>query len=304
MPAIDTRPFLSPPIDVVVADSWTTEQSGFPEPLPNQLRDWDPRQDITLKRLLHVDVARVFNESGLSDDAEIALTVSWRSPGSGQRGCALRRKINHSGGIVAIGLDPCFPGYELAGSLRIFTRIVISRDGSKSEPLAGTRVGSILWEDEQSVLLEGLGSRFPMEVVDFVQMGFPPRSSWRLFWQRDRLHAQAMGSLCLLINGRHPRVVAAATKVAPDPESRAIWSAIYLGVARDLILGALADEAFAENPAQFEPGTVGDVARTLLERAFPKEAPKAIAERVQSKPDLFECEIQAAFNLFDPEANQ
>ncbi|MDB6167938.1 MAG: hypothetical protein JWM88_802, partial [Verrucomicrobia bacterium] len=144
------------------------------------------------------------------------------------------------------------------------------------------------------------GSRFPMEVVDFVPMGFPPRAAWRMFWQRDRLHAQAMGCLCLLINRRHARVVTAATRTAPDPESRAIWSSILTGVARELITGALADEAFLENPNQFEPGSVGDVARTLLERAFAKESPKAIAERIQTKPDLFECQLQAAFNLFDP----
>jgi len=276
------------------------DQSGLPEPLPSQLREWDPGQAVILKRLMHIDVALVCKGAGLSPDAEVALSVSWRSPGSGQRGCAVRRKLERDGGPVAIGLEPRFQGYELAGSLRIFTRIVLARLGSSDEPLAARRIGSILWEDEASVLLEGLGSRFPMEVVDFVQMGFPPRAAWRLFWQRDRLRAQAMGCLCLLINRRHTRVVAAATRVAPDPESRAIWSAIHLGVARDLIVGALADDAFVENPNQFEAGTVGDVARTLLERAFPKESPKAIAERLESKPDLFECEIQAAFNLFEP----
>jgi hypothetical protein len=300
MPAIDTRPFLNPPAEVATAEPWMLDLSGVPELLPQELKEWDPGQDIVLKRLINVDVARLCKGAGLSSDADVSLSVSWRSPGSGQRGCAVRRKLERNGGIVAIGLDARFPGYELAGSLRIFTRIVVSRLGSSDDPLAARRVGSILWEDEAAVLLEGLGSRFPMELVDFVQIGFPARAAWRLIWQRDRLHAQAMGCLCLLINRRHSRVAAAATKPAPDPESRAIWSAVQLGVARELIVGALTDEAFVENPSQFEPGSVGDVARTLLERAFAKESPKAIAERIQSKPDLFECQLQAAFNLFEP----
>ena len=82
MPSIDTRPFLNPSSEVATAEPWMLDVSGLPELLPQELKEWDPGQDIVLKRLLNVDVTRLCKGAGLSADAEVSLSVSWRSPGS------------------------------------------------------------------------------------------------------------------------------------------------------------------------------------------------------------------------------
>lgn len=299
MPSVETRPYLSCAQEVVGFEPWIQERSGLPEILPPQLTDWDPVQDLALKRTLTIDLPRLRAECGLGRDAELALVVSWRSPGSGQRGRACERKLEGDEEI-ACTLEATVPGPELAGSVRLITRIVLRRNGSADDSLAARRPGSILWEDEVQLLLEGIGSRFPMEVISFSAAGLPARAAWRLHWNRDDLNAQAMGCFCLLLNKNHPRLAVAASRMAPDPEAKAIWSAINLGVAREIITGALAEPTFVEPDATFEDNSVGDVALTLIARAFPGATPAAVLDRQRTAPDRFECELQAAFNLFDP----
>lgn len=301
MPSIDAPPFLVPPLDALVCEPWTVEIGGLPEALPSRLRDWDPKQDIALKRNVQVHTGRVFEACQLGTTAKLALVVSWRSPGSGQRGCSFRRALEKHPEPQLLLIDTKLPGSEMAGSIQITTRLILAEELPQNGQLSPYRAGSVLWEDDVTVMVEGLGSRFPMEVVDFRDIGFPLKAAWRLYWHRGTLHADAMGCMFLLLNKRHRRVVAAATKTVPDPETRAIWSAINAGVAREILCGALEDEEFIEDPLQFKEGSVGHVARVLGERAFPGESPQAILERLQTSPDLFGCSLQAAFGLFDPD---
>lgn len=301
MPSIDAPPFLVPPPDAVVCEPWTIEIGGLPEALPARLRDWDPKQDISVKRNLQVQTGRIFEACELSHTAKVALVVSWRSPGSGQRGSSFRRNLEKHFEPQLLLIDTKLPGAELAGSVRISTRLILAEELPQSGQLSPHRAGSILWEDEVTVMVEGLGSRFPMEVVDFRDIGFPLKAAWRLYWHRGTLHADAMGCMFLLLNKRHRRIVGAATRPVPDPETRAIWSAINVGVAREILCSALEDEEFIADPLQFKEGSVGHVARNLGERAFPGESPQAILERLRESPDLFGCSLQAAFGLFDPD---
>ncbi len=302
MPSIESRPYLSCPPDIAVGEGWIHDRAGLPEALPAQLVDWDPGQDLVLRRTLNVDVARAERSCGLGPGGEIAVCVSWRSPGSGQRGCAFRRTLP-PGGTAACGIEARIPGSELGGSVSIITRVVLAARGTGGDSLAAGRSGAILWEETVPLLLEGIGSRFPIEVVDFGSMSFPPTAAWRLYWQRGNLNAQAMGCFRLLINKRHRRMAAAASRSVPDAEARAIWSAVNVGVAREIIAAALNDEAFTSSDEAFDEGSVGEVAATLLDRAFPGETRQAVRERMQGNPDLFECQLQAAFNLFDPGAS-
>lgn len=301
MPSVESPSFLTPPTDTVMVEPWIIERGGLPEPLPAQLRDWDPNQDIALKRTIQVLSDQAYGTCHLPAGSELAVVVSWRSPGSGQRGNAFVRVIDRSREPQVLIIDARIPGADIAGTVRIATRLILARDIKPVNPLSPHRAGSILWEDETPLVVEGMGSRFPMEVVDFKDIGYPLRAAWRLYWHRGDLNAQAMGCMCLLLNRRHRRVVAAVTKVVPDPETRAIWSAINAGVAREILCGALADDEFLNHPEQYKEGSAGHVARTLAERAFPGESPKAILERLNANPDLFECSLQAAFSLFDPD---
>jgi len=300
MPSVDTRPFLSCSQDIVRFEPWIQERSGLPEILPPQLVDWDPVQNLGLKRTLRVDLPRLRSECGLGRDAEVCLVASWRSPGSGQRGVAYQRTLDASDVEIACSIEATIPGPELAGSVRLITRIVLQRNGAADDPLAARRPGSVLWEEQVQLLLEGIGSRFPMEVVAFTSIGLPGRAAWHLHWNRDDLNAQAMGCLCLLLNKSHRRITIAASRTAPDAEAKAIWSAINLGVAREIISGALAEPTFVEPGATFDDNSVGDVALTLIARGFPGATPAAVLDRQRTAPDRFECELQAAFNLFDP----
>lgn len=300
MPSVETRPYLSCPPEAVKPEPWMHERGGLPELLPEHLVDWDPAQNLTIRRTIVVHMDGLKSACGLGEDAEVALVVSWRSPGSGQRGIAQRRVLERKGAELACSLEAMLPGPELAGTVRIITRVVLVRPGRSDGPLAARRPGSILWEDQVALQLEGIGSRFPMEIVDFGAIGLPLAAAWRLQWTRGNLNAQAMGCLVLLLNKRHKRITLAASRNTPDPEAKAIWSAINLGVAREIILGALDDDSFHIPGQKFDDESVGSVALALIERAFPGESVRAVQERQRNSPDKFECDLQAAFHLFDP----
>jgi hypothetical protein len=300
MPSVETRPYLSCAQDTVTFDPWIREQGGLPEVLPTHLVDWDPMQDVVIKRTFTVHIDRLKSDCHLGSDAKIALAISWRSLGSGQRGIAHRQLLDGTGDETSHSIEAKLPGRELAGAVRIISRILLDQPGSADGLLAAKRPGAILWEEQVQLVLEGIGSRFPMEVVDFSTIGLPPSSAWRLHWNRGSLNAQAMGCLCLLLNKQHRRVAVAASRTTPDAEARAIWSAINLGVAREIITGVLTDDSFISGSSRFDDGSVGNVALALINRAFPGEAPQAVLERLKNSPDRFECELQAAFQLFDP----
>jgi hypothetical protein len=302
MPSVESRPYLICPPDIISGESWIHDRSGLPEALPPQLVDWDPGQDVVLRRTINIDVARAEAACGLGAGSEIAACVSWRSPGSGQRGNAFRRVLP-LGGATICSIEARIPGSELGGSVNVITRIVLANAGVNTAGLAAFRIGSILWEDTVSLVLEGIGSRFPIEVVDFASMSFPPNAAWRLYWQPGNLSAQAMGCFRLLINKRHRRMAIAASRAVPDAESKAIWSAVNVGVAREIISGALSEDAFIAPDSAFDEGSVGEVALALLQRAFPGETQQAVRERMQGTPALFECQLQEAFNLFDPKSS-
>lgn len=300
MPSVETRPYLTCANDAVRPEGWTHERGGLPAGLPQQLVDWDPAQSITAKRNLTVQIDRLKRECGLGPDAEIALVASWRSPGSGQRGLSVKKVLGRAGAEVACSIEAILPGAELAGSVRLITRIVLHRAGTEDGPLVAKRSGAILWEEQVTLVLEGIGSRFPMEVIDFPSIGLPTNAAWRLHWTKGNFNAQAMGCLRLLLNRKHKRITLAATRIAPDLEAKAIWSTIHLGVAREIITGVLADETFMMADQKFDDGSVGSVALELIQRAFPGASLQSVKERLQGSPDRFECDLQAAFNLFDP----
>lgn len=48
----------------------------------------------------------------------------------------------------------------MAGSVQITTRLILAEELPQNGQLSPYRAGSVLWEEEVTVMVEGLGSRF------------------------------------------------------------------------------------------------------------------------------------------------
>jgi hypothetical protein len=165
--------------------------------------------------------------------------------------------------------------------------------------LAATIPGSVLWDDVTLLPLEGVGSRFPMEWLDFGGSGWLPNGAgWYLEWSPDEPDAPALGAIRLYLNQNHEAVRAAVTASAPEPHERAIREVIQYDVARGLILGALAADPTAWDEAAKEPGSIASVVNRLLSVVFPAETLIGLRTRRIATPQRLEVKMQDGLRLF------
>ena len=282
---------------MIEAEPWHIGEVGQEIPMPNILKDWDPLTDIPFSRTITLDFPRIFQACGLSEGAVITVSASWHSPGTGLKELASSLSFKHGAIRQPAGLAFRTEGVRLAGSVALSTRVTLKQQGRHDSGLAASRIGSILWHEESTIQVEGLGARFPMEFADFSEHGFPTNAGWRLYWRKD-FHSQAMGSLCLLINRQHERLRGIVSNALHDSQSPTILESIHFAVARDLIVGGIESDDFVEEPGSFPKGSIGEAIQLLIRRTFGNETPDAVRQLYRTDPERFECQLQHALKLF------
>jgi hypothetical protein len=281
----------------VQPEGWYLGETGREQVLPALLKDWDPLTDLYFSRTISFDFDKIFSECGLTVGAEILVTASWTSPGTGLKERASVFPFPHGTPRQSVNFAFQVTGSKLAGGVALLTRILLKRRGKHDSPLAASRTGSILWHDTHSMRVEGFGARFPMEFADFSEQGYPPNAGWRLYWKKD-FNAQVMGSVCLLINRQHERLRGIVSGAVQDPQSAAILEAMHFSVARELIVGGLDNEDFIEEKEDFPKGSIGEATRLLIKRIFGNEEPEAVRQIYRNDPDRFDCQLQHVLKLF------
>ncbi|MFC1545199.1 hypothetical protein ACFL44_00735 [Gemmatimonadota bacterium] len=198
------------------------------------------------------------------------------------------------------------PGVSLAGDISLTCELVLTGvevDAARS-PLSPALPGRLLWKDSSILLLEGQGSRFPVEIRDFEEAGgwYPPGAGWHLEWDRTDPSAQFLASVMLLINSRNEAVRSSATSIELEDWQEILLSAMYYDVGRRLIRGMLTCTQFKEFPDEFEEGTVGHSVRLLLGLLFPERPVSSLVEELYQRPDHFETRLQEALQMFGAKA--
>lgn len=298
MPKIDAFPYLTFEAACVQPEEWHLGESGRDQAMPPVLKNWDPLTDLSFGREVTFDFPKIFSQCGLTAGAEILVTGSWRSQGTGLKECPSELPFSCGASRKTVNLAFKVTGSKLAHSVDLLMRVLLKKRGRNDSPLAPSRVGSILWQDEHSMRVEGLGSRFPMEFVDFSEHGYPPNAGWRIHWNKGNLHAQVMGCVCLLINRQHERLRGIVTGTVNDPQSPAVLEAMHFFIARELIVGGLDNDEFVEETQDFPKGSIGEAIRLLIRRVFRGEEPNSVREIYRNTPDYFDCALQHELKLF------
>lgn len=293
-------PYKTPSPDCVRARDWHDFYSSEGARLGDALHDWAPGTPVKLMRRIAVDVPGVLKACGLPSQTKLALVVLGVCSATTLRLASeplqlgIQSTLEHEH-TLKLALD----GHDLAGSLSIHTRLV-THQWVKESPIIPWRPGLVLWEDEARVRLEGSGSRFPMEVVDFEKFhhhDWPSRAMWKLDWDPDELEEPVLGSIRLFLNAGHPAINKMLDARGSD-SSLITRDMIRFGVGRLMILTALKNEDFVREPDVYEDETVGGMLRTLV-RSFARtgDSIEVVASRWRKDPIQFEAELQARLEI-------
>ena len=296
MMRIESAPFLRIGSGKVVPGPWMNLRTGLVIPADG-LDGWDPSVDLELERQVSIDLDGARAGAGLTDADRLTCAATWHCPVTTLRGAGSRVDVVDSKTTLRVRLT--IPGSELAGRVSLRTLVTLGQGGGGNRPLAAIIPGSVLWEETTVLALEGRGSRFPMEWLEFGRNGWlPGGAGWYLEWSPDEPEAPALGAVRLYLNEGHEVVRAAVTANPPEPHQQAIRRAIEFDVARSLILGALRADPAAWDKAAGEPGSIASVVNRLLRVVFPQESLEGLRNRYRTTPQRVEVKIQDGMRLF------
>ena len=290
-----TPPYLQATESTVDASEWRIVEGDEDLIVGDSLPRWDPGTNLRFIRDVEVDVQRVREECGLPQDCSLRVAASWHCEGTTLRGRG--SVVNLQGSQADVTLEMAVQGQHLSGKLVLKTAVVLATR-LNAAPLRARRPGSVLWEDEQSVALEGEGSRFPTEVVSFKDSGWqlPERAAWVLDWDRDDLETPVLGGIRLYLNSDHPQVLS-MLQSPKDVASLVFVAAMHQDIGRQLIRGAVLTEEFRDRDT-YPRNSIGHVVHRLIKARLQGETATSLHQRLQQKPEQFDALLQDRLRAF------
>lgn len=295
MTTIRRLPYRTPKPERIVFGQWSIHSDDGPHPLPAFLPHWDPAITIQALVSVQIDCQGIALDCGLDADARLRLAAIWHSTGTVLSGPGdvidldVQSPLEHH--VLQVQVD----GTRAAQMVNLNAQLLLLHPGHAPQPFAPVQPGNILAAHMQSIRLEGEGSRFPVQVVDFRHTAYATTAGWALYWDEEDLHRTFLGSVRLNINAQHLHLVQAVSQ--RRPESEGVREAIRFDVARTLIRGALRNDEFVTKPDSFSPDSVGAAIRELIERCFPNTPIQQCREIMRYRLD-FETRLQAGLQIF------
>jgi hypothetical protein len=248
-----------------IVTSPPTIQSGGRPVIGWSVPDWHYLTDLTVEWGLEADLEGIAKDCSLSSLAQIGALIAWRSG---------RTNLQGSGplSILADGknsLDAQLLGRNLGGTVTIEIRIILLETDTLAGEFAPRRPGSLLWSEEQKIILEGAGGRFPVVATDFSSQGLPADQAglWYLEISDSDLFASATQALRLYLNTASPSIRSMLDRPTADT-SIAMTRFLRYDTARQLLHVALTHQEFDDH-SSYGQGTLGDVLVALIELYLP-----------------------------------
>ncbi|MDN4614574.1 hypothetical protein P5G50_08925 [Leifsonia sp. F6_8S_P_1B] len=247
----DVWPFRKIAEGTVEMSEWLMPEADGRE-LPEYLEGWDPLTDICVQRSIRCDPNAVLDDSGLPSETPLVLTVSWNNRQSFMTESAYRAPL-----LAEQLVELTLPAGRLGGSISLRTTIAVATTDI-SRPLGTARwAGSVLFEHERTVVLEGSGPMFPMTELDFSVTRYHPDASWALQLPDD-LSLPVLGSVLLLINTRDADLLTALAAATPDQRQAALINELEGQVGGFLIAQAASRRIEIESE-DWEEQSVGEL---------------------------------------------
>ena len=260
---------------------------------------WDPSTAVWAQRTVELDLPGIWEDCHLSPEDILSLSVVWASSGTNLRGRASDEIIiDYRRERIRRTIEFTIEGAQLSRSVSLTLVLILVRRGRSNDLFAPRIPGSILWKSKYDLLLEGLSSRFPIELIDFRQLGWMPHNGlWFLEWDSHNLHQSFLGGVRLYLNSGH-EIIKKIIERPGDAQSEIVYSIINFDIGRNMISSALRNPDFVADPESFQDGTVGAVCRRLINTLFQNETISVLINELHEYPARFDCRLQDKMKLF------
>jgi len=202
-----SRGYLTISDDQVRHDPWSISLANTDaESSAEQLRDWSYYQPVVAKITVVAEIEDLYRSLALDESAELSLVILWVSSGTSLRGASAPVSLEQNETSAILEID----GGVLRGDVRFEAQIFLSRpSGSLISELAPQVVGSVVWQSNHVVRLEGSGSRMPVLALPFsehVPAGGDHAMWWLQVAQESDFDAAADSVLWMWLNSENAAI--------------------------------------------------------------------------------------------------
>lgn len=291
-------PFLTPPEYAVSHGGWllkSTEGDGD-VPLPKEVPHWDYQTTLELAAPVSVSRSEVAAGCHLAWDSGLAVLVMAKSSRTNAEVLARRLDVPMADNFD-LAVDLRLPGAELGGRLTLSTLVVVT-EPRPLDRLAPQQPGSIIWQTSHWTDLEGIGTQFPTDTVDFRSAGLGSHAGWQFRIDLSDPEARFMSSTRLTLNSGNPQIkqMLAGTK---DPGTDQLLRTLRWDVTRQMVYAALDSDDVAGLDIDSEAVSTAGVLRNLLGRIWPTVSVATLRQWRRTDPARIEVHLQQNVGLVD-----
>lgn len=269
---------------------WRLSEDGGRASIGPHLDAWDYAQPIELVCDVGVDAAGALEDAGLATDAGMSLVAVWDCPASMDRGTAVERVLTHwTDGRWEGTLRLSVPAGSVAQELILERHLVLADPGPEPRRLAARALGARLGPASRDrLVLEGDGSRFPIEPLDFVAAG-RENAVWSLEVDYDDPSDSFLGCVRLLVNTAHPagRALLGASEQRPE-----LLSMLHYDLTRKVLTRLAADRDAFSGISDHDDDSLGAVAEEICRTVLQMDLASTL-RRLHTDPLGFDAILQA-----------
>lgn len=282
-------PFRTPPLDAVSHGEWLLKSPNGDVPLPKEVPHWDYQTVLELVAPVSVDRRTVTEACRLDFDSGLAVLVMARSNHTNVEIVATRLDLPMAERFD-LAVEITLAGAALGGRLTLETLLVVTVPRPRDR-LAPQHPGSIIWRSNSWTDLEGVGTQFPTDTLDFSSVGLDPEAGWQFKIDLSDPDARFMSAARLTLNSGHAAIQRLLSG-AKDEGTDQLLRTLHWDVTRQMVQAALEWDEVIGLEVDPETTTTAGVLRNLLGRIWPLDSPTTLQGWRKSDMARIEVHLQ------------
>lgn len=287
-------PFLTPQDSAVSHGDWLLRSPEGDDPLPKEIPHWDYQTILEMAAPVSVDRRAVTEACHLDRTSGLAILVMAKSSHTNAEILAARLDLPMAD-TFDLAVELRLEGLELGGRLTLTTLLVVT-DPKPLDRLAPQHPGSIVWRTSHFTDLEGVGTQFPTDTMDFKSAGLDADAAWQFRVDLSDPEARFMSAARLTLNSTHPAITRLLAG-AKDAGTEQLLRTLNWDVTRQMVFAALNSEDVAGLEPDPDAVSVAGVLRNLLGRIWPSVTTATLRQWRITDPARIEVHLQHSVKL-------